>query len=83
MEKQKEQFIERVIELAQKNVLSGKGGPFAAIVIKDNKIISYGYNQVTSKKDPTLHAEIDCPVVKSFLLVIRVLCVFRQYIGQI
>ena len=59
MENKKEQFIEKVIELAQKNVLAGKGGPFAAMVVKDNKIISYGCNQVTSKKDPTLHAEID------------------------
>ena len=59
MENKKEQFINKVIELAQKNVLAGKGGPFAAIVVKENKIISYGYNEVTSKKDPTLHAEID------------------------
>ena len=59
MKNDKEQFINKVIELAQKNVLAGKGGPFAAIVVKDGKIISYGYNQVTSKKDPTLHAEID------------------------
>lgn len=59
MENKKEVFINKVIELAQKNVLSGKGGPFSAIVVKDDTIISYGYNQVTSKKDPTLHAEID------------------------
>jgi len=55
----KEKIINKVITLAQKNVLSGKGGPFSAIIVKDNKIVSYGYNQVTSKNDPTLHAEID------------------------
>lgn len=55
----KEQFINKVVKLAQENVLSGKGGPFSAIIVKNNKVISYGYNQVTSKKDPTLHAEID------------------------
>lgn len=55
----KEKFINKAVELARKNVLAGKGGPFAAIVVKDNNIISYGYNLVTSKKDPTLHAEID------------------------
>ena len=59
MKNDKEKFINKVIELAQKNVSAGKGGPFAAIIVKDNKIISYGYNQVTSKKDPTSHAEID------------------------
>lgn len=55
----KEQFINKVVKLAQENVLLGKGGPFSAIIVKNNKVISYGYNQVTSKKDPTLHAEID------------------------
>lgn len=59
MKNNKEIFISKVVELAQKNVLAGKGGPFAAIIVKDDKIISYGYNQVTSKKDPTSHAEID------------------------
>ena len=55
----KEKFINKAVELARKNVLAGKGGPFAALIVKDDKIISYGYNQVTLKKDPTLHAEID------------------------
>ena len=55
----KENFINKVIEIARKNVLTGRGGPFAAIIVKDNNIISLGRNQVTSKNDPTLHAEID------------------------
>jgi len=55
----KEYFINKVIEIAQKNVVTGRGGPFAAIIVKDNNIISLGRNQVTSKIDPTLHAEID------------------------
>lgn len=55
----KEKFINKVIEIAQKNVVTGRGGPFAAIIVKDNNIISLGRNQVTSKIDPTLHAEID------------------------
>ena len=38
MENKKEQFIEKVVELAQKNVLAGKGGPFAAIIVKDGKL---------------------------------------------
>ena len=58
MEKQ-EIFINKVIKVAQKNVLSGKGGPFAALIVKDGRIVSTGYNKVTSKSDPTLHAEID------------------------
>jgi tRNA(Arg) A34 adenosine deaminase TadA len=34
------------------------GGPFGAVVVKDNKIIAKGYNQVTSSNDPTAHAEV-------------------------
>ena len=37
---------------------SGKGGPFAAVVVKDGEILALGVNQVTSTFDPTAHAEI-------------------------
>jgi tRNA(Arg) A34 adenosine deaminase TadA len=36
----------------------GHGGPFGALVVYNNQIISEGWNQVTSTKDPTAHAEI-------------------------
>lgn len=52
-------FINKVINLAVVNVTKKNGGPFAALIVKGNRIISYGYNKVTSKCDPTLHAEID------------------------
>ncbi|MDD5021163.1 MAG: nucleoside deaminase [Endomicrobiaceae bacterium] len=52
-------FLEKVISLAIKNVKINNGGPFVAAIIKNDKIISCGYNQVTKKNDPTLHAEID------------------------
>ena len=55
----KNKFINKVISLAVVNVTKKNGGPFAAMVVKENKIISYGYNKVTAKCDPTLHAEID------------------------
>ena len=47
----------RAIELSIKSVNSGTG-PFGAVVVKGNKIISEGFNTVTSAKDPTSHAEI-------------------------
>ena len=34
------------------------GGPFGAIVVKDDKIVGVGMNKVTRKNDPTAHAEI-------------------------
>src|SRR5205823_4484595 len=51
-------FMRRAIELSIENVRSGKGGPFAALVVKDNRIIGTGTNLVTSTFDPTAHAEI-------------------------
>ena len=53
-----EHFMQRAIALAVKNVQSGRGGPFAALVVKDGKIIAEGANQVTSTNDPTAHAEM-------------------------
>jgi len=50
-------WMAQAIELAVKNVREG-GGPFAAIVVKDGKVISEGTNRVTSTFDPTAHAEI-------------------------
>ncbi|MGG1640709.1 nucleoside deaminase [Paenibacillus sp. NRS-1782] len=48
----------QAIQLAQQNVVSGHGGPFGAIVVKDGKIIGRGVNEVTSYCDPTAHAEV-------------------------
>ena len=46
------------IELSLRNVREGKGGPFAAIVVKDGKVIARGVNCVTATNDPTAHAEV-------------------------
>lgn len=51
-------FIEKSLELAIKSVNKNNGGPFGCVVVKDGKIIGKGFNQVTSLKDPTAHAEI-------------------------
>ena len=48
----------RAIELSIENVRSGRGGPFAAIVVRHGKIIAEGVNEVTSTNDPTAHAEV-------------------------
>ena len=47
----------RAIELWIKSVNSGTG-PFGAVIVKDNQIISEGFNTVTLTNDPTSHAEI-------------------------
>ena len=53
----KSKFMMRAIELSIQSAKT-KGGPFGCVIVKDNKIIAEGYNQVTSSNDPTAHAEI-------------------------
>lgn len=51
-------FLNQAIELAIDNVNTGRGGPFGAIIVKDNCVLSSSGNRVTSTLDPTAHAEI-------------------------
>jgi guanine deaminase len=51
-------FMGNAIDLASRNVRSGAGGPFGAVVVKDGKVIATGVNQVVALSDPTAHAEI-------------------------
>ena len=53
----KNAFMKRAIELSIESVNKG-GGPFGSVITKDNKIISEGYNRVTTNNDPTAHGEI-------------------------
>jgi len=69
----KKEFMTEAIELSLQHMRAGKGGPFGAVVVKDNKIIARGFNQVTSHNDPTAHAEVvaireACKVLDSFEL---------------
>lgn len=52
-------FMERAIELSKVNMEKDQGGPFGAVIVKNNKIIAEGWNSVTSKNDPTAHAEVE------------------------
>lgn len=51
-------FMARAIQLSVANVLSGQGGPFGAVVVKDGSIVAEGVNRVTTTGDPTAHAEV-------------------------
>ena len=53
-----ENFMREAIRMSVENVETGGGGPFAAVVVKDGKIIGRGVNQVTNTNDPTAHAEV-------------------------
>lgn len=46
------------LALALDNVRAGRGGPFAALVVKGEEVLGRGTNLVTATNDPTAHAEI-------------------------
>jgi guanine deaminase len=51
-------FMKEAIIKAEENILTGQGGPFGAVVVRDGKIIAAVGNRVTSTNDPTAHAEV-------------------------
>ena len=51
-------FLRKAIHLATQHIGSSGAGPFGAVIVKDDKIVGQGWNQVTSTNDPTAHAEI-------------------------
>ena len=50
--------MSRAVALSAEKMREGMGGPFGAVIVRDGKIISEGFNQVTSSNDPTAHAEV-------------------------
>ncbi len=68
-----EQFMREAIRLAGEMMRKGCGGPFGAVIVRDNKIVASGYNMVTSTNDPTAHAEVvairnSCKAINNFSL---------------
>ena len=53
-----ERFLQQAIDMAADNVMSGRGGPYGAIIVKECQLIAASGNNVTSTLDPTAHAEI-------------------------
>jgi tRNA(Arg) A34 adenosine deaminase TadA len=67
------EFLRRAIALATENARSGAGGPFAAVIVRDGRIIGEGVNTVTGTYDPTAHGEVNairaaCKALDTFTL---------------
>ena len=50
-------WLSRAVELATANVGHG-GGPFGAVIVRGDELVSSGQNRVTRDLDPTAHAEV-------------------------
>lgn len=55
----KKEFMKRAIDLSREHMNANHGGPFGAVIVKDDQIIAEGWNCVTSSNDPTAHAEVE------------------------
>jgi guanine deaminase len=51
-------FLQQAIDLACHNTTEENGGPYGAVIVKENQIIASSGNRVTPNLDPTAHAEI-------------------------
>ena len=52
------EYMKLAKDLSLENLKTNAGGPFGAVIVKDNKIIGKGSNNVLKNNDPTAHAEI-------------------------
>ncbi len=56
--KTKEDYLGMAIALARKNVEAYRGRPFGAVLVKDDKVIATGVNEIHATNDPSTHAEM-------------------------
>ena len=53
------EYMGIAIEEAYEGINNNEGGPFGAVVVKDDKVIGRGHNRVIAAKDPTCHGELE------------------------
>lgn len=51
-------YMQIADELSKQNLLTNAGGPFGAVVVKNNVVVGVGNNHVLENNDPTAHGEI-------------------------
>ena len=51
-------YMRMAVNEARKGIEAGHGGPFGAVIVKDDVVIAKGHNQVVKNNDPTCHGEI-------------------------
>jgi guanine deaminase len=53
-----ERFMREAIRISFTKMNAAFGGPFGAVVVRNDRIVGRGWNCVTSSNDPTAHAEV-------------------------
>ena len=53
-------FMQLAIDEGVAGVQAGDGGPFGAVITRDGQVVGKAHNRVTSRLDPTAHAEVEC-----------------------
>jgi len=66
-------YMQMAIDLAKENAVSAGGGPFGAVIVMNDEVVSASSNSVTPDNDPTAHAEVNairaaCRKLKTFNL---------------
>ena len=66
-------FLREAIRLSIENMEANNGGPFGAVIVRDEQVIGRGWNAVAAANDPTAHAEVAairdaCARLKTFSL---------------
>lgn len=51
-------FLTKAVEEAYRGVECGHGGPFGAVVVRDDEVVVSCHNMVLKNTDPTAHAEV-------------------------
>lgn len=51
-------YMQMADELSKQNLLTNAGGPFGAVVVKEDLVVGVGNNHVLANNDPTAHAEV-------------------------
>lgn len=50
--------MQTAIDEARHGIVHNHGGPFGAVIVRDEEIISRAHNKVLKTNDPTAHAEV-------------------------
>ena len=69
----RERYLRMALEEGVRGARAGRGGPFGALVVQGDRVLAAACNEVTSRNDPTAHAEIQairaaCELLGSFQL---------------